>query len=167
MQIIEAGIENLNSLLEKDKADVILEIEPMVSFAEEKGLKTVISLKDFYSDFLYTGVVVKQELIDSNKKELQAFVSGLQKGLSFCESSKESLLPIAKKLFPALSDNCLLSAINRMQKARCWPKQVLVDSKTWRNSLSLRYESGEVEKVVDELSFLDQSFAFKAVSGRH
>lgn len=167
MEVIEAGIGSLTSYLDSNKADIIVEIEPMVSFAEEKGLRTVLSLKDFYSDFLYTGVVTKKAVIDKKKDEVQAFVLGIQKGLNFCKSNAKELLPIAKDLFPALSDECLLNAIKRMKENKSWPSQAIIDLKNWHNALKLRYDMGDLKTIKDEAYFLEQSFAFKAVSERN
>lgn len=138
----------------------------MVSLAEEKGLKIVLALKDFYSDFLFTGIVTKKKLIDNNANEIQAFVLGIQNGLNFCKLEADNLLPIANDLFPALSDVCLLRSIIRMKENNSWPNQAMIDLKSWHNALKLRYEMGELNVIKDEAKFLEQSFAYKAISER-
>jgi ABC-type nitrate/sulfonate/bicarbonate transport system substrate-binding protein len=60
MQIIEAPIGQQAALLKNNQADIILELEPMVSLAEENNLRAVFSLSDYSQIGAITGLMVSK-----------------------------------------------------------------------------------------------------------
>lgn len=160
MQIIEGEIGNLTSLFLNAQADVILDVEPMVSMAEEQGLRVVLNLSEFYSDFLFTGIYAHADYIASEPEVVQKFIQGMQMGLNTCYKDFDIVLKVASNIFPALSLTCLKKAIRRMLAAKVWPRQVLIQVQSWQNALQLRSDLSNIENTGD---FLDQSFACRAV----
>lgn len=165
MEIVEAPIGEQLSLLSSGRADVVIEVEPMVSFAEENGLRIVLSMAEFYRDFLLTGVMASQDTIDRRPEMVQKFVSALQRGLSLCHREPAEALGVASTLFPALSKSCLQSAIQRMCQSRAWPEQVMMQTSAWQAALQLRRDIGDLQALSDSNNLLDQRFAYRAVTG--
>ena len=120
MEIVEAKIGKLMALLAAGKADIILEIEPMVSLAEQQGLRVVLSMGDFFPSLLFTGIMASLATIESHPEIVERFVLGIQRGLNICHREPERLLGVAKDLFPAISDKCLSQAISRMLYDCAW-----------------------------------------------
>ena len=164
MEIIEAQIGELAPLLASGKVDVILEIEPMISIAEQQGLRTVLSVGDFYPAFLYTGVSTRQETIEQEPEMVEAFVKGIQAGLTTCHREPETLIEVAREMFPAVSDECMSLAIHRMLNNRAWPEQALIQASSWQSALKLRQDLGELEPIAEPTALLEQSFAYSAIT---
>lgn len=164
MEVVEAEIGALMPFLAGGRAEVVLEVEPFVSIAEERGLRTVLSLADFFPSLLFTGVTASGKALTEKPEIVEKFVQGIQIGLTTCCREPTKLLPVASKMFPAVSDECLKRAIDRMIQNRSWPEQALIQAADWQNALKLREDLGELDKVEDPFQFLEQSFAYKAVT---
>lgn len=160
LEIIEGNIGELESLLHSGKADILMEVEPAISFAEERGLRVVISLSDFFPEFLYTGITANTKYLEESPKTVVKFLTGLQAGLSASYREPEMLLESAKRLFPALSHDCIKNAVSRMQNIQAWPEQLMVNPKAWSNALSIR--SNVSKNLMD---YVDLRFAKEAILG--
>jgi len=165
MEVIETGIGELMPLLASGKVDIVSEIEPMISIAEQQGLRTVLALSDFYPPLLFTGVSTSLATIEKRQHVVENFVQGIQIGLTTCHREPEILLSVAQELFPAVSDDCMSNAIERMLQTRAWPEQALIQATSWQNALTFRQELGELGTIEEPTALLDQRFAYKAITG--
>ena len=164
MQIVEAPIGAQLSLLASGKADVVVEIEPMVSIAESQGLRVVLSMGDFYRDFLFTGVMATRATVESRGPLVQRFVVGLQRGLTLCHRDRPVALEVAQNLFPSVARECLERALARMLDSHAWPEQVFVQASAWNAALQMRRDLGELKSPLDPQHLLEQRFAYAALS---
>ena len=164
MEIVESPIGTQTALLANGRADIVLEIEPMVSIAAQQGLRVVVSLNDFFPSLLYTGVTCALPTIKNRAEIAEKFVKGLQLGLNICNREPKVLLDVARNLFPAVSDSCMAEAIERMRSISAWPEQALVQISSWQRALELRQALGELGSIKDPTEYLEQSFAYQAVT---
>lgn len=158
MEIVEASIGHQANLLVSDKADVVVDIEPMVSYAKSLGYKIVCSLGNFYPQLLYTGITASGEALGKKQNLIFGFTRALQKGLTASKEGSEMLGTTAQLLFPSLSKEVLNKAIDRLIVTKIWPENAIIQHEHWQNALNLRktLQAGNIE------DFLEQRFAVEA-----
>jgi NitT/TauT family transport system substrate-binding protein len=144
MQIVQAPIGEQAKLLVTDRADVILELEPMVSLAESKGLRAVFSIAQFYDDAAFTGLTVSEKTLVEKPEMVEKMVCALQHGLDICLKDKKTALAIAQQVFPDYPPDVLAKAIDRLKKAGAWPKTTEIDPVVWAAAVRLRQEVGDL-----------------------
>ncbi len=165
MEIVESEIGRQFELLSGSSADVIFDIEPMISLAEHSGLRVVLSAAHFYRDFLFTGVFASEATISERAELVQVVVSGIQHGLNICRSDTKVAVAVAQSLFPALQSEVLERAIVRMRDSRAWPEQSLISAASWRAALQLRHRIGNLNSLAKTAALCNQQFAYRAVAG--
>ncbi|MCI5064575.1 ABC transporter substrate-binding protein [bacterium] len=163
MEIIEAPIGEQFRLLEDGRADLVIDVEPMVSLAEERGLRTVLSMGDFYRELLFTGVTTQRTLCEEQPEVVQSFVSALQRGLTTCHLDPSRAIQVAATLFPALSTSCLERAVHRMLNSRAWPEQAIIPGPSWAAAAELRRKVDDLKTLPSIDECLDQGFAHHAI----
>lgn len=164
MEIVQAQIGELTPLLARGQVDVVIEVEPMISIAEQQGLRVVFSAEDLYPPMLYTGVTARSDYLESHADIAQHFVIAIQEGLTTCHREPNVLLTVAREIFPAIPDTCMEAAINRMLSISTWPEQALIQASSWHNALKLREDLGQLNSIEDAASLLEQQFAYKAIT---
>ncbi len=138
MKIIEAPIGSQQSLLTSNKADIVLDIEPMVSLAESLGLKPVLSLADYYQDFAFTGITHQTSLLKTNPELVKNFMIAIDKGLKLALTDKKTSLKIAQEVFKTYEPNIIMKAYARLLKAKVWPDNSEIDSKAWESARKIK-----------------------------
>lgn len=165
MEIVESEIGAQFDLLANGRADIIVDIEPMISLAEHSGLRVVFSAAHFYKDFLFTGVFALGTTIEKHPELTQTIVSGIQHGLNTCRTDTSAAIEVAQQLFPAVQREVLERAILRMRDSRAWPEQTLISAGSWRAALQLRHRIGDLASLDNTAQLCNQRFAYRAVSG--
>jgi NitT/TauT family transport system substrate-binding protein len=138
MQIVEAPIGKQSSLLSKNQADIILELEPMVSMAEMHGIRAVFSLADYQPNAAFTGLMVSSV---TDPATSHAMVTALQDGLHACHTNKKLALTIAQQMFSDYPVQVLEKAYDRLKSSDVWPQTTTIDPTLWRNAVKLRKKS--------------------------
>lgn len=138
MQIIEAPIGKQALLLAHDQADVILELEPMVSLAESKGLRVVLPMAEFYGPAVFTGVMVAESFIHSHTHIVRRFCNLLAMALGVCNHDTAQALDIAELEFPDYPRALLEKALLRLRSYDVWPPNTNINEAAWRNALRVR-----------------------------
>ncbi len=164
MEIVEKKVGKLTAALAAGEIDIMLEIEPMISIAEEQGLRVVFSADNFFPSLLFTGVSASEQVLEKRPELVSRFVEAIQQGLNACHRNPEMLLSVAHELFPAVSDECMSRAIERMLSVNAWPEQALVRIEDWQNALELRQDIGALKKVKAPGELLEQRFAYEAIT---
>jgi len=165
MQLVETEIGYQADLLASDEADVVLDIEPMISYAESKGYRIILSVANFYKHLLFTGIVASSKILSSDPNVVENFVLAIQRGLRRCREDRSAALRAATALYPGLSESVLRNAIDRMLASHAWPEQALIEPESWKAALKLRQDGGQIHSLVDPFGYLDQRFASKALGG--
>lgn len=164
MHIVEAEIGHQAYLLASGQADLVLELEPMVSIALRQGLRLVCSMADFYGEFLFTGLMTSLKLIEEKPQIVERAVRALQHGLIVCRNEPAKAIAVAQGLFPTLGQGILGEAIGRMIQSQAWPEQTIILPKAWQASLKLRRQVGELKKIPPFESVIDNRFAYAALT---
>ncbi len=141
LKIIEAPIGNQQTLLSSNKADVILELEPMVSLAESYGIKPVFSLADYYKDFAFTGITHSKNLLEENPEAVKKFMVAINKGLKVCLRNEKVAIKVSKELFKTYPEAILKKAYARLLKAKVWPENTTIDKVSWQIASTVRKNS--------------------------
>ncbi len=144
MQIVEAPIGQQAQLLTKNKADVVIELEPMVSLAEAKGMRAVFSLAQFYGDSAFTGLMALEKTVNQKPHVVEAVIQALQYGLDICLKDRKKALKIAEEVFPDYPKEILDKAIQRLNAHGVWSETTSIDRKNWKTAVKLRQKVGDL-----------------------
>jgi len=161
--IIQAAIGAQLPLLEKNAADIAMDLEPGTSIAESKGYKVVYSSAKFYGPFAFTGLTTTEDYIRSNPETVQKIVNGIEKALYYIHTEDEGTIDVAKKLFPDVDVNVLRTAIHRMIAEKTIPEHALVSDEGWQKAMRVRVEIGDLNKMHPTADAVDNSFAKNAL----
>ena len=162
-KIIEAPIGTELALLESGEADIVIQLEPGASIAENRGYRIVWSVPQFYGPFTLTGVTTSETFINNNREMVQKFVNAIENALDFCHSNFTSTVEIASKNFPELEKIIVENAVERMLDDKTIPKHSLILEDAWRKTISIRHEVGDLKSIEAGLSAVDNSFAQNAL----
>jgi NitT/TauT family transport system substrate-binding protein len=145
-QIIEAPIGAQANLLTDNKADVIMEIEPMVSLAESRGMRAVFSLPQFYADSAITGLFTREETLQKHPLLVEKMNRILQQGLKMCLRNPSTTLKVAMHVFPDYPKEVLQKALRRLRDDEIWPQNTDVDTVLWQRAITQRQQIGDLPK---------------------
>jgi NitT/TauT family transport system substrate-binding protein len=163
MEIVQGAFGTHLALLEANKVDIAIDLEPTVSEVESKGYRIVFPLTPFISRQAITGLTTTDEWITKNKDKAQRVVDSLQQAVTKMYSDKDVAYRTARKIFPELSDTVIKNSVNRMLKDAMYPESIVVDSELWQRTLKTRLDSGELKKPQDTELSVDNTFALNSL----
>lgn len=143
MEIVEGEIGKLAALIEEGRCDLILDYEPYVSLAEERGYRAVYSLPDFHGPFALTGLYALSTNLAAWPEIARAIVGGINEALGAIETSDEIALRVARKVFPQFSAGLLSKAIGRLKAERVWRKDPRTMETSFLAAIKVRKSIGE------------------------
>jgi NitT/TauT family transport system substrate-binding protein len=164
MEIVECEIGSLVDALASGTADLVLELEPLVSLAVSKGLFAPLSLADFFPELLVTGVTASSEVLAEAPDVVQGLVSSLQRVLALLQEEPAAMISECQRMFPALTSDVCSQATQRLLTLGCWPAQVSVSPLAWENALMLRKEMGDAISQKQASEVLEMEYAYKALT---
>lgn len=150
------------AMLEADKVDIAIDLEPAATLAEEKGYKVVLEFTRFMDPQAITGLTVKEEFIRQHPEVVQKVVNALQQAMTAIYKDKNIAYTVARKLFPDLSDKVIQNAVDRIVDNDSYPRSVEVSDKYWQRSIQSRLASGELANPQATDVATDNTFAKKA-----
>lgn len=164
IQLVECELENLTAYLASDKIDIAIEVEPMISFAENNNLRVVLDVSQFFPSVLYTGISCLESTIESDPDLVQTILDGTQLGLRLCHDDSREAFNLAKKIFPALPQEILKNSIDRLLAAGVWPQSTIIEIDDWLKLVKIREDLGLIANDnSDYLPYINNSFAIKSV----
>lgn len=158
----EAG--TLFPMLENNRADVVMILEPTVSLASAQGYNVVFSYRDIYDDFAFTGLSTTNEYIKSHPKTCQKVVNALQLAYRYAYENFEGAVDVAKKEFPDIDEAVLRKGVWRMLKDRTIPESTLLKPKSWQEAIELRRYIGDLKNNAPFAENVTNEFAEKAIN---
>jgi NitT/TauT family transport system substrate-binding protein len=161
-KIVQSSMGTHLALLEANKIDIALDLEPAVSIAESKGYRVIFNLAPFTERQAITGIMVTQKMIDKNPELVQKVVNSFQEALTLIYKDSNVGYEVGNKLFPQLGEQVVKRAIDRMKENLVYSESVVVSERYWQNTLKTRVNSGELEALQPTGKAVDNSFAKKA-----
>jgi ABC-type nitrate/sulfonate/bicarbonate transport system substrate-binding protein len=165
MQIVESDLGYQAELLAHDKADIVCDVEPMISYAESQGYRIVLSHRTFFPPMLFTGITASSAALRLKEDTLMRFTHALQRSLLLVRSNVTQAIETAQNLFPALASSIIESAVHRLIRAEAWPEQAIINYEEWRAALALREQSGLLPVQTNPEKFIENKFATAAIRG--
>lgn len=162
MTIVEGAFGTQLAMLNADKVDIAVDLEPTVSQVESQGYRVVFPLTPFVERQAITGLMVTQAMIDKNPETVQKMVTALQLAVKAMYKDKQIAYAVAQKLFPELGEQVIKNAVDRMLKDAMYPKSVVVNDAYWQATLKTRLTTGELKKTQATDLAVDNRFAEKA-----
>ena len=164
LSIVEAAIGAQADLLLRGEADIVVDIEPMVSVAEHQSYRVIWNLGDFYEEMLFTGIMASRTILEQKQDCAAGLVRAVQRSLAVCHGDRARAVATADALFPALPPEVVRASVERMTTAKAWPEQLTVSPQAWRAALRLRQEVHDLTHLSNPESFIAAGFAHQALA---
>ncbi|NCC23427.1 MAG: hypothetical protein EOM26_13380 [Alphaproteobacteria bacterium] len=154
MRIVEAPIGAQFSLLAAGEADIAVDIEPYVSFAEsERNCRVVYSYAERHGPLLMTGIYTLQDVIDSNEPVVAGVVRSIDAALKLIRSDPDVAVRASGRVMPEVPASVHRKAVRRILEADIWPETYRVDAGCWKNAIAVRERAGD-DYADDVMAFL-------------
>jgi NitT/TauT family transport system substrate-binding protein len=157
--IIQMAYGSLLPALEANRADIILEYEPVASMAEEKGARRLYTLSTFFPEFALTGVSVLPSYLETNPEVVSKVVFALIRGAKVLDTNLDEGVEIIAKRFPTFPLSALKTGIERANAVGSFPKDGMVTEKAWNAAVKLRIEVGDLKQAAPFSTYVVNSFA--------
>lgn len=167
MQIVEGAFGTQLAMLEADKVDIAVDLEPTVSQAEAKGYRVVFPMTPFIEPQAITGLMVTDKTIHDKPEIVQKTVLSLQQAIDSMYRDRTVAYRVSQKLFPQLSEDVIHRAVDRMMKNAMYPQSVVVKDAYWQRTLKTRLDSGDLKKPQKTSDAVDNRFAEKSWTQTH
>lgn len=162
--IVQAPIGAQLALLDANRADIAMELEPATSIAEAKGYRVVYSSPSFHGPFAFTGLTTTDRLINERPELVRRVVGALEEAVVACHRDPSIATQVGASLFPTIDKKVVEKAVNRMLSEGTFPKHVNVDSGAWQAALRTRLIVGDLHKPQATEVSVNNSFADEARS---
>ncbi|MDD5586719.1 MAG: ABC transporter substrate-binding protein [Alphaproteobacteria bacterium] len=162
MPIVQAPFGGQMALLETDKVDIAVDLEPSVSIFEDKGYRVVFNLAKWTDPQAITGLMTTEDYIKKHPETVQKVVDSLQEAFNLLYTNPEVSYRVGKKIYPNLSEKVVRTAVDRMLKGDMYPHSVVVPEDMWQRTLKTRLDSGELKKPQATSVAVDNTFALNA-----
>jgi len=141
--IVEGGFGTLIPILQAGKADLAMEIEPMVSTAISNGAHIVYQPK--VGEFAFTGLTVSDAYCKDHPQQIQAVVNALNEAMQFIHGNPDGAVAVAREEFPEAPEVVIKAALNRLRESKTVPQSPMLNREAWDNAIKLRREIGDIE----------------------
>jgi NitT/TauT family transport system substrate-binding protein len=162
MQVVEGAFGTQLAMLEADKVDIAVDLEPTVSQVESKGYRVVFPMTPFIDPQAVTGLMATQKTIDDRADIVQKAVTSLQQAITAIYKDRNVAYRVSEKLFPDLGKDVIHHAVDRMMRDAMYPQSVVVKDEYWQRTLKTRLDSKELKKPQATDIAVDNRFAEKA-----
>ncbi|HBM91149.1 MAG TPA: hypothetical protein DD400_04670 [Rhodospirillaceae bacterium] len=166
MKVVQGAMGTQLALLQADKTDIAIDLEPAFARAITQGNRFVLNLSKLTLPKAITGLITRQSVIDEKPDQVQRMVTAMQQALTAIYSDRKVAYRTARKLFPDLGDVVLKKAVDHMLSDAMYPKSVVVRDDYWQRSIKMRLDSGALKKPQATSVAVDNRFAKKAVEER-
>lgn len=163
-KIIQGAFGTLLSILQNNRADIAMILEPTASLAVKEGYHVVFSYKDFYGDFALTGLSTTRSFIKENPEICQKVVNALQMAYKYAYTDFEGTVEVAKRQFPDFDDFVVRQGVKRMIVDETIPKGTILKEKSWQEAIALRKYIGDLQSDAPFAKNVNNSFADTAVT---
>ncbi len=161
--IIQGAFGTLLAMLQSDKADIAMELEPIASIAVSNGGRVVYSAAKKFGDFAFTGITVTDEYLADNPNQVNAVVKAIAKAMAFIQNDYEGALAIAKSEFGDVPEQALNNALKRILQDNVIPKTPILEEHSWNKSVTLRRQLGDINGPATFSDNVDMSFAKQTI----
>ncbi len=163
MQVVEGAFGTQLAMLEADKVDIAVDLEPTVSQAESKGYRVVFPMTPFIEQQAITGLMTTDKMIQSKSETVQKTVLSLQQAIDAIYKDQDIAYRVGQKLFPQLGQDVIHRAVDRMMKNAMYPRSIIIDNTYWQRTLKTRLDSGDLKKPQETSEAVDNRFAQEAL----
>ena len=163
LKIVQAPFGGQMALLEADKVDIAVDIEPNISIFEDKGYRVVVDLTPWVDPQAITGIMTTEEEISKNPQTVQKVVDSLQEAVNLMYKDRGISYRVGKKIYPNLSDKVVHNAVDRMLGEQMYPHSIVIPDDLWQRTLKTRIDSGELKKPQATEVAVENKFALDAV----
>lgn len=160
LQIIESPIGEQFDTLARGEADMIVDIEPFISIAENKGYRVIYSFAKAHGPYAMTGFFTRQELIETNPTLVQKSTSAIIKAIDILLNDPKTALEVSQKIFPQLPLAVHQASLQRLRQDNAWPQDGLFSRVAWEKAITTRENIGD-KFMEDVFLAVDDRFARK------
>ncbi len=149
-----------------DVGDYTVEFEPTATSLEQQGVGYVVASLGTESGFIpYTVYMATSDYINANPDIIQKFTNAIYKGQLWVDShTSKEIAELIQPYFPENDVDSLTGIIERYKVQDTWKSDPLYSKESLELFEDIMEEGGELSKRVDFDTFIDNSFAEKAVA---
>lgn len=156
--IVQGSMGTLLAMLDSDRADIALELEPNVSASLHNGSKIVYDFSEKYEQFAFTGVSVSNKTIHEAPELITKFMRAISKAEKYAHEHPDSAAVLMSNRYPNVNKDVVLSAVLRMVNTHTTPCNPYISLQAWKNSIDLRKRMGDIISEDDFSDLLDMSY---------
>ena len=147
------------------EGDYTVEFEPVATTLEEQGTGHIVASLGEGSGYVpYTVYMTTPEYLAEHPDVVQGFTNAIYRAQLYIQShSAEEIAALCQPYFEENSLETLTTIIDRYQSQDTWTKTPAFSQDAFDNIQTIMAESGELTAPLDFTTFIDQSFALKAV----
>lgn len=157
--IVQGAFGSLMPMLKANQADMVMDIEPMVSIACKEGAHVVYSPAKVLGDFAFTGLTVSDDYHDKNPETIKKVVRALAKAMEFIHKNQGGAVEVACKEFPEVPPDVVKEGIKRLVDQGTIPASPQLSEKAWEAAIALRKEIGDLKGEGSFAENVDPKFA--------
>jgi len=162
-RIVQGAFGTLLAIVEKDKADMAMELEPTTSLAVKQGYNVAFSYKDLYTEFAFTGLSTTYSYIKNSPDICQKVVMALQKAYRYVYQDFQGTVEAAQKEFPDYDRDVLEMGVKRIIADKTVPRSAIVKETSWNAAVGIRKYIGDLKGNAPFAENVDNQFADKPV----
>lgn len=161
-KIVQGAFGTLLPMVENDRADIAMVLEPTASLAVEQGFHVAFSYKNSIDDFALTGLSTTKNYIATHPDICQKVVNALQRAYKYAYSDFAGTLDVAAQQFQDLDRAVLKLGVERMISDETISTSALVKESSWDAAVSLRKYLNDLQGNAPFSENVDNQFAQKA-----
>ncbi len=161
-RIVQGAFGTLLALLKANQADMALEIEPIVSVANQEGAHIVYCPASVLGDFAFTGLTVSDDFLKKNPDDIQKAVNAITRAMIYIQNNFEGTVSLACSEFKEVSEPVVRQALRRLIAQGTIPRSPVLTENAWNQAIGLRKEIGDLKSAGSFAENVDMRFADKA-----
>ncbi len=159
------SFESTSGAFAADVGDYTVEFEPTATALEQQGIGYVVASLGTESGYIpYTVYMATSDYIDSNPEIIQKFTNAIYKGQQWVENhSSEEIAAVIQPYFTESDVETLAGIIERYKEQETWKTDPTYTEESLELFEDIMEDGGELSARVSFDSFIDNSFAEKAI----
>ena len=153
--LVEGSYGALLAMLQADRADIAVELEPTVSTAVANGASIVFGYPEVVGPIMHTGIYTLDQYRKENPEITQSVVNALEKAMRLVHANQYTTRVVAYAKFPEIDSAVIDLALQRMLDSQTLPVSTELHRDGWHTSVEVRVHVGDLnspDKADDALA---------------
>lgn len=160
------SFESTSGAFAADVGDYTVEFEPSATSLEQKGIGHVVASLGTESGFVpYTVYMSTSDYIGKNPEVIQKFTDAIYKGQLWVDQhTSEEIAAVIQPYFSESDVDTLTGIVERYKSQDTWKTDPIFEKESLEHIEDIIENGGELDKRVNFDTFVDNTFAEKAIN---